>query len=309
MVTALLRNWRDVRRVLHPGADERGRRQQLLRRRATPSRPTTTSEPSSTSRRISGPSRTGHRRVPEGGRGRLRDGVGQEDDRPPGRRALALRQARQRRQHAPRSDGRPGVAAGRLRDLRCRRNRTPPRRACSRRSWKSFATSATARSTTRDRCRVLYEFPRALIKSGDYKKREMARPNPNMGARSTRNTCRRVRQGRARGQALAHQFRSQAPQRADHLALRADSWAGARCGNAGGRAGADLDEILDRSEVVTMGIDGGGLDDLLGIAVIGREKGTKRWLWPGRTRSFPTSASSAARRTSRCTMPSSAPAT
>ena len=41
---------------------------------------------------------------------------------------------------------------------------------------------------------------------------------------------------------------------------------------------ADLDELLIRSEVVTFGGDGGGLDDLLACAVIGREKDTRHWL-------------------------------
>ncbi|PIT06826.1 terminase large subunit [Snodgrassella communis] len=40
-----------------------------------------------------------------------------------------------------------------------------------------------------------------------------------------------------------------------------------------------LDELLDACEAVTIGVDGGGLDDLLAIAVIGRRKGAPRqWL-------------------------------
>lgn len=43
-----------------------------------------------------------------------------------------------------------------------------------------------------------------------------------------------------------------------------------------------LDDLLRRSEVCTIGIDWGGADDLAALYVIGREKGSKRWLGWGR---------------------------
>lgn len=63
------------------------------------------------------------------------------------------------------------------------------------------------------------------------------------------------------------------------LALRNDAWAGA----AHWLKAADPDLVslavlLARCEVAVVGIDGGGLDDLLGLAVIGRCKETQRWL-------------------------------
>ncbi len=63
------------------------------------------------------------------------------------------------------------------------------------------------------------------------------------------------------------------------LALRNDRWRAADFweGNAVKEL-ADLDELLARCEVATFGGDGGGLDDLLGAAVIGREKKTRHWL-------------------------------
>lgn len=62
------------------------------------------------------------------------------------------------------------------------------------------------------------------------------------------------------------------------LALRSDSWIGADLWGSCTGGPADLDELLERSEVVTVGIDGGGLADLMGFAVVGRERRTGTWL-------------------------------
>lgn len=62
------------------------------------------------------------------------------------------------------------------------------------------------------------------------------------------------------------------------LALANDRWGGVDYWPEAVDRTLTLESLLERSEVCTIGIDGGGLDDLFGLCVLGREKETRRWL-------------------------------
>lgn len=66
------------------------------------------------------------------------------------------------------------------------------------------------------------------------------------------------------------------------LGLKTDLWVGATLWEPAADPALTLDALLERSEVVTIGVDGGGEDDMLGLAVLGRERGTGTWLHWGR---------------------------
>ncbi|MNS00524.1 Phage Terminase [compost metagenome] len=62
------------------------------------------------------------------------------------------------------------------------------------------------------------------------------------------------------------------------LRLAADRWAGANHWPGAADTSLTIGELLARSEVVVAGVDGGGLDDLMGLGLIGRCRETRDWL-------------------------------
>lgn len=127
---------------------------------------------------------------------------------------------------------------------------------------------------------VLYEFPREILETRGYLQREnFALTNPNLGASvDAEYLARELAKAQEGGAESLAGFAAKHLNVEIGLALRSDRWAGADYWERQGKAGLGLDEVIRRSEVLTIGIDGGGLDDLLGLAVIGRDAETRDWL-------------------------------
>ena len=129
---------------------------------------------------------------------------------------------------------------------------------------------------------IIFEHPMDMVESGACLLLEnMAMVNPNIGFSVDRAFLEREF-GKAE-LAGPESFRGFMAKHANveiGMNLRSDRWAGADWWEQQGvldRA-FSLSDLIAQSEVVTMGGDGGGLDDLLGQYAIGRCKKTRRWL-------------------------------
>lgn len=67
-----------------------------------------------------------------------------------------------------------------------------------------------------------------------------------------------------------------------------DGWSGQRGWDACARPGLTLETLIEESEVVTIGVDWGGADDLASVSVLGRRAEDKRWLQWQRSWARPT---------------------
>jgi phage terminase large subunit-like protein len=127
---------------------------------------------------------------------------------------------------------------------------------------------------------VIYEYPASMIETQAYlDPANFYITNPNLG----RSVW---------GEWIEDELRKEMEKGADtrntflakHLnveitsALGTEYWQGATYWAGAKMEGLTLDELIERSDVAVLGIDGGGLDDLLGGGVIGRDKNTREWL-------------------------------
>lgn len=127
---------------------------------------------------------------------------------------------------------------------------------------------------------VIFEHPPEMVESGEHLLVEnIALVNPNLGYSVDKAFLEREYQkAKESGEASFRGFLAKHANVEIGLALRSDRWAGADFWSQQADGALTLDTLLARSEVVTIGIDGGGLDDLLGLSVVGRCKETRKWL-------------------------------
>jgi phage terminase large subunit-like protein len=127
---------------------------------------------------------------------------------------------------------------------------------------------------------VLYEYPPKMVESKEYMDRKYFYvTNPNLGASVDEEyLSRELKKAEEAGAESLPGFLAKHLNIEIGLSLQSDRWAGVDFWEQNGEDGLSLDSIIKESDVLTLGIDGGGLDDMLSVAVIGRHGKTGQWL-------------------------------
>lgn len=126
---------------------------------------------------------------------------------------------------------------------------------------------------------IIYEFPQRMIDSKEARDPDNYHiVNPNMGYSVDKDyLVREYAKAQEAGEESVLGFLSKFLNVEIGLALRTDRWAGADYWLETTDVSVAFAWFQEQCEVIDVGIDGGGLDDLLGLGVVGRLKGTDKW--------------------------------
>ena len=127
---------------------------------------------------------------------------------------------------------------------------------------------------------ILFEHPPKLVATKEHMLLEnLPMVNPNLGYSVDREYLEReYRKAESEGETSLKGFLAKYGNIEVGMNLRSDRWTGADFWEQNGDRSVALARIKRECEVVTVGIDGGGLDDLLGFAVEGRLTGQQSCL-------------------------------
>lgn len=129
---------------------------------------------------------------------------------------------------------------------------------------------------------IIYEFPESMIEDGSWQdSKNWWMVAPNLGKSITlRGLENLYASAVAAGEEEVRGWATQHLNIQIGTALKNDAWQGAAYWDKSTCKDLTLDKLLEESDVVTLGIDGGGLDDMLALAVCGRRADNEQWqLW------------------------------
>ncbi|GCD52983.1 terminase large subunit [Acetobacter pasteurianus] len=127
---------------------------------------------------------------------------------------------------------------------------------------------------------VIYEFPKKILdKKGEHNPDNWYMTNPNLGVSVSDEFLRdRYAQAKEAGEGVLRVWMAKHLNVEMGMSLREKAWAGAKYWERQGDPLVTLELILECSDVIVCGIDGGGLDDFLSLAVLGRDEESGDWL-------------------------------